>query len=144
MKGMRMAVYAGALTAAIGTGVAALAAHDADDAMTAQSGGAQERRERTDRDSDRQVERQVFVMPGDRQVIRLDGRGSQIGVLVSDPDSAADQGVKIDRVDDDSPAAKAGVQEGDRVAVSASGGIGFAHGSGETVAGARVGVQWTR
>lgn len=115
MKGMRMAVYAGALTAAIGTGVAALAAHDADDAMTAQSGGAQERRERTDRDSDRQVERQVFVMPGDRQVIRLDGRGSQIGVLVSDPDSAADQGVKIDRVDDDSPAAKAGVQEGDRV-----------------------------
>ena len=98
MKGMRMAVYAGALTAAIGTGVAALAAHDADDAMTAQSGGAQERRERADRDSDRQVERQVFVMPGDRQVIRLDGRGSQIGVLVSDPDSAADQGVKIDRV----------------------------------------------
>ena len=113
MKGMRMAMYAGALTAAIGTGVAALAAHDADDAMTAQSGGTQERRERVDRD--RREERQVFVMPGDRQVIRLDGRGSQIGVLVSDPESAAEQGVKIDRVDDESPAAKAGVQEGDRV-----------------------------
>ena len=113
MKGMRMAVYAGALTAAIGTGVAALAAHDADDAMTAQSGGTQERRERVDRD--RREERQVFVMPRDRQVIRLDGRGSQIGVLVSDPESAAEQGVTIDRVDDESPAAKAGVQQGDRV-----------------------------
>ena len=115
MKGMRMAVYAGALTAAIGTGVAALAAHDADDAMTAQSGGTQERRERADRDRDRRDGRQVFVMPGDRQVIRLDGRGSQIGVLVSDPETAAEQGVKIDRVDDESPAAKAGVHEGDRV-----------------------------
>jgi len=115
MKGMRMAVYAGALTAAIGTGVAALAAHDADDAMTAQSGGTQERRERADRDRDRRDGRQVFVMPGDRQVIRLDGRGSQIGVLVSDPETAAEQGVKIDRVDDGSPAAKAGVHEGDRV-----------------------------
>lgn len=117
MKGMRMAVYAGALTAAIGTGVAALAAHDADDAMTAQSGGTQERRDRSDRDRDRErrEERQVFVMPGDRQVIRLDGRGSQIGVLVSDPEGAAEQGVTIDRVDDESPAAKAGVQEGDRV-----------------------------
>lgn len=115
MKGMRMAVYAGALTAAIGTGVAALAAHDADDAMTAQSGGTQERRERADRDRDRRDGRQVFVMPGDRQVIRLDGRGSQIGVLVSDPETAAEQGVKIDRVDDGSPAAKAGVHQGDRV-----------------------------
>ena len=113
MKGMRMAMYAGALTAAIGTGVAALAAHASDDAMTAQSGGPQERRERVDRD--RREERQVFVMPGDRQVIRLDGRGSQIGVMVSDPDGTADPGVKIDRVDEASPAAKAGVKEGDRV-----------------------------
>ena len=113
MKGMRMAVYAGALTAAIGTGVAALAAHGADEAMTAQSGGPQDRRDRVDRD--RREERQVFVMPGDRQVIRLDGRGSQIGVLVSDPEGAAEQGVRIDRVDNESPAAKAGVQEGDRV-----------------------------
>lgn len=113
MKGMRMAVYAGALTAAIGTGVAALAAHASDDAMTAQSGGTQERRERADRD--RREERQVFVMPGDRQVIRLDGRGSQIGVMVSDPEGTADQGVTIDRVDEASPAAKAGLKDGDRV-----------------------------
>jgi hypothetical protein len=35
-------------------------------------------------------------------------------------------------------------QEGDRVAVSASGGIGFPNGSGAAVAGARVGLQWTR
>lgn len=112
MKGMRMALYAGALTAAVGTGVAGLAAHASDEAMTAQT-GTQERRERTDRD--RREERQVFVMPGDRQVIRLDGRGSQIGVMVSDPEGSADGGVKIDRVDEQSPAAKAGVKEGDRV-----------------------------
>jgi serine protease Do len=54
--------------------------------------------------------------PGDaaRRAIRLDGRGSQIGVMVSDPD-AAGSGVRIDAVDDDSPAAKAGVKEGDVV-----------------------------
>jgi serine protease Do len=54
--------------------------------------------------------------PGDaaRRAIRLDGRGSQIGVMVSDPD-AAGSGVRIDGVDDDSPAAKAGVKEGDLV-----------------------------
>lgn len=115
MKGMRMALYAGALTAAIGTGVAALAAHASDDAMTAQAGGTQERRERADRDRERREERQVFVMPGDRQVIRLDGRGSQIGVMVSDPAGASETGVKIDRVDEESPAEKAGVKEGDRV-----------------------------
>jgi S1-C subfamily serine protease len=115
MKGMRMALYAGALTAAIGTGVAGLAAHASDEAMTAQVGGPQERQSRADRDRERREERQVFVMPGDRQVIRLDGRGSQIGVMVSDPDGTADPGVKIDRVDESSPAAKAGVKEGDRV-----------------------------
>jgi serine protease Do len=54
--------------------------------------------------------------PGDvaRRAIRLDGRGSQIGVMVSDPD-AAGSGVRIDGVDDDSAAAKAGVKEGDVV-----------------------------
>ena len=115
MKGMRVAVYAGALTAAIGTGVAAVAAHASDEAMTARLGGPQERPPRADQDRERREERQVFVMPGDRQVIRLDGRGSQIGVMVSDPEGAADPGVTIDRVDDASPAAKAGVKEGDRV-----------------------------
>jgi hypothetical protein len=35
-------------------------------------------------------------------------------------------------------------EPGDRVAMSAGLGIGFANGSGDNVAGARVGVQWTR
>lgn len=105
MKGMRMAVYAGALTAAVGFGVAGLAAR-AGDAQAVPS----EQRDR----AERREERQVFVMPGDRQVIRLDGRGSQIGVLVRDPEGA-EQGVTIDRVDPGSPAEKAGVKEGDRV-----------------------------
>lgn len=120
MKGQRMAMYAGVLATAIGIGVAGLAARASDGAQTTGAG----QRERTERDrtradrdrarDERREERQVFVMPGDRRVIRLDGRGSEIGVLVSDPEGA-DQGVRIDRVDEDSPAEKAGVQEGDRV-----------------------------
>ncbi len=106
MKGQRLAMYAGVLAAAIGFGVTGLAAR-ADEAQTT------ERRERAERQG--RDERRIFVSPGDRQVIRLDGRGSQIGVLVSDPENATDQGVAIDRVDDDGPAEKAGVREGDRV-----------------------------
>ena len=58
-----------------------------------------------------------FLDPGDaaRRAIRLDGRGSQIGVMVSDPDGQGATGVRIDGVDEDSPAAKAGVKEGDVV-----------------------------
>lgn len=109
MKGQRMAMYAGVLAAAIGFGVTGLAARVGSD----QQSSAPERGQRTDRD--RRDGPRVFAMPGDRQVIRLDGRGSQIGVLVSDPENATDQGVAIDRVDEDSPAQKAGVREGDRV-----------------------------
>lgn len=109
MKGQRMAMYAGVLAAAIGFGVTGLAARAGSD----QQSSAPERGQRTDRD--RRDGPRVFAMPGDRQVIRLDGRGSQIGVLVSDPENATDQGVGIDRVDEDGPAAKAGVREGDRV-----------------------------
>ena len=58
----------------------------------------------------------VFIGPdGAGRTIRLDGRGSQIGVLVSDPEAPATTGVRIDGVDEDSPAAKAGVKEGDVV-----------------------------
>ena len=57
-----------------------------------------------------------FIGPdGTGRAIRLDGRGSQIGVLVSDADAAGAVGVRIDGVDADSPAAKAGVKEGDVV-----------------------------
>ena len=45
------------------------------------------------------------------RVFRFDGRGSHIGVMVED----ATSGVRIQDVDEDSPAAKAGVREGDIV-----------------------------
>ena len=46
----------------------------------------------------------------------LDGRGAQLGVMVSDVDpKAASGGVKIDEVNEDSPAAKAGIKAGDIV-----------------------------
>lgn len=104
MKGQRMAVYAGLLTTAVVTAVAGLAARGGE----AQAGGETRRADR-----DRQVERQIYVAPGDRRVIQLDGRGSQLGVMVSDTDDAA--GVRVDSVEDDSAAAKGGVKAGDIV-----------------------------
>jgi serine protease Do len=104
MKGQRMAVYAGLLTTAVVAAVAGLAARGGD-ALTS---GEQRRADR-----DRQVEREVYVAPGDRRVIQLDGRGSQLGVTVSDTDDAT--GVRVDTVDDDSAAARGGVKAGDVV-----------------------------
>ena len=52
----------------------------------------------------------------DRNVMALDGRGSQLGVMVSDLDAkAAGGGVKIDEVNDGSPAERAGIKAGDVV-----------------------------
>jgi len=49
-------------------------------------------------------------------VMVLDGRGAELGVMVSDVDpKAAPGGVKIDEVNDDSPAEKAGIKAGDIV-----------------------------
>lgn len=49
-------------------------------------------------------------------VMMLDGRGAQLGVMVSDVDSkVASGGVKIDEVNADSPAEKAGIKAGDVV-----------------------------
>ena len=46
----------------------------------------------------------------------LDGRGAQLGVMVSDLDvKATTGGVKIDEVSPDSPAEKAGIKAGDVV-----------------------------
>lgn len=54
------------------------------------------------------------------RVLRLDGRGGQLGVVVQDldaagPKAAGSPGVRIDEVDEGSPAAKAGLREGDIV-----------------------------
>ena len=47
-------------------------------------------------------------------VMVLDGRGAQLGVMVSDVDAkSAASGVKIDEVNTDSPAEKAGIKAGD-------------------------------
>jgi len=52
----------------------------------------------------------------DRNVMVLDGGGSQLGVRVSDVDAKATTGgVKIDEVNDESPAEKAGIKAGDVV-----------------------------
>ncbi len=46
----------------------------------------------------------------------LDGRGAQLGVMVSDVDpNAASGGVRIDEVNEDSPAERAGIKSGDIV-----------------------------
>ena len=48
-------------------------------------------------------------------VMMLDGRGAQLGVMVSDVVDAKMSGVRIDEVNADSPAQKAGLKEGDIV-----------------------------
>ena len=51
-----------------------------------------------------------------RNVMVLDGRGSQLGVMVSDVDAKTTTGgVKIDEVNQDSPAERAGIKAGDVV-----------------------------
>ena len=98
MRVQRTIVLGGVLAALVGAAVVGV--------------GAQ----RAERDQEQRPERgRVFVGPdGAGRAIRLDGRGSQIGVVVSDPEGSS-PGVRIDGVDDDSPAAKAGVKEGDVV-----------------------------
>lgn len=63
------------------------------------------------------VSAQTRVEPRERgRVMVLDGRGSQLGVMVSDLDAkAGTAGVKIDEVNPDSPAEKAGIKAGDVV-----------------------------
>jgi serine protease Do len=109
----RPAVFSGVLAVVVTAVVAGVAARSDDDAQTVAvytDGGAQDRQ---DRGRDPRVG--VFVRPGDRQVFRLDGRGSQLGVTVSDVDDGATPGVRVDDVARDSAAEKGGVREGDIV-----------------------------
>jgi C-terminal processing protease CtpA/Prc len=56
------------------------------------------------------------IRPERPDLMVLDGRGAQLGVMVSDVDpKAASGGVKIDEVNEDSPAEKAGIKAGDIV-----------------------------
>jgi serine protease Do len=48
-------------------------------------------------------------------IMVLDGRGAQLGVMISDVDAKDAAGVRIDEVNPDSPAEKAGLKEGDVV-----------------------------
>ena len=53
--------------------------------------------------------------PGRANVMMLDGRGAELGVMVSDVDSKDDGGVKVDEVNRTAPAEKAGIKAGDVV-----------------------------
>ena len=48
-------------------------------------------------------------------IMVLDGRGTQLGVIINDVDAKDAAGVRIDEVNPDSPAEKAGLKEGDVV-----------------------------
>jgi S1-C subfamily serine protease len=58
----------------------------------------------------------VNAQPRERDFRVFDGRGSQLGVMVSDLDARATTGgVKVDEVNEDGPAARAGIKAGDIV-----------------------------
>jgi S1-C subfamily serine protease len=97
MNKMRFVVLGG-LTTVAALGAAFVVAAPAK-AENGQAIVAQATPERSDDQSDR------------RRVMVLDGRGSQLGVMVQD----SNEGVRIDQVDPNSPASKAGLREGDLV-----------------------------
>ena len=99
MKNMKFGVFSLGLLAAVVAAVASLGAQSRD-GFGFDQGRQVEPRMRTERPN----------------VMMLDGRGSQLGVMVSDIDAkAATGGVKIDEVNEDSPAEKAGIKAGDVV-----------------------------
>ena len=119
MDTKRMAMFGSLLAAAVAVLVTGVAARPDDGdrvaALSTAERGVQDRADRADR-ADRQDRRERTVAPpSDRRVIRLEGRGSQLGVTVSDADDPARPGVRIDAVDNGSAAAKAGAKEGDVV-----------------------------
>jgi len=86
MKNLKFGVFCLGLATAIGGAVAGV--------------GAQDRVE-------------VRRAPTRGSLMMLDGRGSQLGVVVSDVDGKQGAGVKVDEVTNDGAAAKAGLKEGD-------------------------------
>lgn len=95
MKNLKFGVFFVGLLLVVGTLVATV------DAQT----GPSTRQDSQANPDPRSSRRDVFV---------LDGRGAQLGVMVSDVDiKAAASGVKIDEVNPDSPAEKAGIKAGD-------------------------------
>ena len=61
------------------------------------------------------AQNRVEVRQAPRGLMMLDGRGSQLGVMVSDLDVKEGAGVKVDEVTSDSAAEKAGLKAGDVV-----------------------------
>jgi serine protease Do len=95
MKNLKFGAFFVGLLFAVGTFVAAVSAQTARVPFDVAQG--------------RQVE------PRDRSMFVLDGRGSQLGVMVSDVDAKSAGGARIDEVNDESPAQKAGLKAGDIV-----------------------------
>lgn len=91
MKNLKFGVFCLGLAAAVGGAVAGLGAQDPSTRSSS---------------SPRASRPSVFT---------LDGRGSQLGVVVSDLDAKQGPGVKVDEVTSDSAAEKAGLKEGDVV-----------------------------
>lgn len=95
MKNLKFGVFCLGLAAAVAAAVSSVSAQPRGPLAAAQA-------------------RQVEPRRGNMMV--LDGRGSQLGVMVSDLDPKAPTGgVKIDEVNADSPAEKAGIKAGDVV-----------------------------
>ena len=96
MKNLKFGVFCLGLATAVGSAVTGLGAQDPPAAPGA--GRVEVRR-----------------APSRGNLMMLDGRGSQLGVVVSDVGVTQDAGVKVDEVTADSAAAKAGLKAGDIV-----------------------------
>lgn len=88
MKNLKFGGFCLALVAAVGMAIAGLGAQDTVEVRRAPARGT---------------------------LALLDGRGSQLGVVVSDVDGRQGAGVKVDEIRDDSAASKAGLKAGDVV-----------------------------
>ena len=98
MSNGRMSICAGLLAAGVAAGVASLAAQ----APAPPAPSAPPAAPRAPR----------APQPPERRMLMLEGRGSHIGVVVRDGDATV-PGVRVDEVDADSPAQRAGVRGGD-------------------------------